>query len=617
MSSTATPAAPSRRRKGAAPEASQPFKPPVSVGPGLDVTALPITLISVDSVRVVRNHRKTSGLDPRSIEQLAASIDKVGLMQPIGVAVNPKDGTHTLIYGERRWRAHKLLDRRDIPARVLPEGMAGWDDELSLAENGQRVAPTAVEDCTGVARLLDRYSVKFLPQQGLQGSEPKGGEWARLPKDKRDEVVEAVAAVLGKPGTWVRDRAYLTRLSPLGRECVENGTLPLEHAREISKVIEHADQDEVIKAVRANPGRRGRAHGDERAAPFEEVRRLTGKRLFSLAQVPWKLEKPFAGCAACVDCEFNSANAPGLFEHGGAASTDPRAASSRWGASGFEVEPKAGVCTNQGCFRKKYAAARAALSAGSGKAVAAAAKAPKAKKEAAAKTAAAEATPAFLKPAAMQSWVKERMERSKRNAALERAHPVKAEPPEKVRIANARRDAENKWVESMRARAKRLEPEIARALAQTPGAWALLVILAHAKPIQACNNGDHVRARKAVDSPAVSQLLGLLKAPGWDGILAAERQSGRMHGLIDPWYDGPSGFAEKLAGVLGIEVDPAPTIESYLPKELQLKPAAAPVAKPDKPAKPAKPKPAAKPRRAAPPDEPHDPREALDEEDGL
>lgn len=95
------------------------------------------------------NYRKT--IDGKSIESLAKSISKVGLLQPIGL-MNKKEGGYKLIYGKRRLLAYKNLEKKEIPAMVYPE-----DDKvfmaMSLTENLQREKTTRKDEITAVVSL--------------------------------------------------------------------------------------------------------------------------------------------------------------------------------------------------------------------------------------------------------------------------------------------------------------------------------------------------------------------------------------------------------------------------------------------------------------------------------
>jgi ParB family transcriptional regulator, chromosome partitioning protein len=92
--------------------------------------------------------------DDAELQELASSIEAKGLIQPIVVVQNP-DGRYTLVVGERRLRAHKLLGRNTINAITLPSGSGA--DELALIENIQRVDLTALDEARAYRQLMDRH----------------------------------------------------------------------------------------------------------------------------------------------------------------------------------------------------------------------------------------------------------------------------------------------------------------------------------------------------------------------------------------------------------------------------------------------------------------------------
>ena len=78
------------------------------------------------------------------IEELAASIEKDGLLQPILVR-QMADGTYQIIAGERRWQASKAAGLKKVPVRVKEVD----DDqalELALIENIQRSDLNPIEE---------------------------------------------------------------------------------------------------------------------------------------------------------------------------------------------------------------------------------------------------------------------------------------------------------------------------------------------------------------------------------------------------------------------------------------------------------------------------------------
>lgn len=94
------------------------------------------------------------------LEELASSIEKDGLLQPILVRQLGDD--YQIIAGERRWQACRSLGLSSIPVRIKDAN----DDkalELALIENIQRSDLNPIEEAYGYRRLMDR--------QGLTQSE--------------------------------------------------------------------------------------------------------------------------------------------------------------------------------------------------------------------------------------------------------------------------------------------------------------------------------------------------------------------------------------------------------------------------------------------------------------
>ena len=96
-------------------------------------------------------------MDDASLQELAASIRKQGLMQPI--LVRPiEGGRHEIIAGERRWRAAKLAGLAEVPVLVrdVPDSAAL---AMALVENIQREDLNPLEEAGGVQRLIDEFKL--------------------------------------------------------------------------------------------------------------------------------------------------------------------------------------------------------------------------------------------------------------------------------------------------------------------------------------------------------------------------------------------------------------------------------------------------------------------------
>ena len=99
----------------------------------------------------------------KKIESLAESIDKHGLQQPIVIRRLNKpvgDVMYQIVAGERRFRAHLLLERKEIPALIFDSSDDINDREaelVSLIENVQRENLDALD----LANAIDRMNTKI------------------------------------------------------------------------------------------------------------------------------------------------------------------------------------------------------------------------------------------------------------------------------------------------------------------------------------------------------------------------------------------------------------------------------------------------------------------------
>ena len=110
-----------------------------------------ITELNIKQVIPNPNQPRTN-FDEKGIEELAASIKKEGLLQPI--IVRPDGEKYQIIAGERRWQACRTLGLEKIPVRVMPV-----DDvktlEIALIENLQRTNLNPVEEARGFKDLIN------------------------------------------------------------------------------------------------------------------------------------------------------------------------------------------------------------------------------------------------------------------------------------------------------------------------------------------------------------------------------------------------------------------------------------------------------------------------------
>ena len=94
--------------------------------------------------------------DDKKINELAQSIKKNGLIQPIAVR-NGKKGRYEIIAGERRWMAAQKAGLHEVPVIVLNLN-DNQSLELAIIENIQREELNSIEEAKGYDRLIKEFS---------------------------------------------------------------------------------------------------------------------------------------------------------------------------------------------------------------------------------------------------------------------------------------------------------------------------------------------------------------------------------------------------------------------------------------------------------------------------
>jgi len=138
--------------------------------------------------------------DEEALDELAASIEQRGLIQPI--VVRPHGHRYQIVAGERRWRAAQRARLHEIPVIVRD-----FDDaetlEVALLENIQRRDLNALEEAEGYRRLINEYG----------------------------HTQEALGKLVSKSRSHISNLMRLLDLPERVRHLVEGGQLSMGHAR--------------------------------------------------------------------------------------------------------------------------------------------------------------------------------------------------------------------------------------------------------------------------------------------------------------------------------------------------------------------------------------------------
>lgn len=157
--------------------------------------------------------------DASALEELARSLQQVGMLQPI--VVRPvEDGRYEIVAGERRYRAARLAGLDEIPA-VVRHTQDGQMLTEALIENIHRADLDPVEEALAYRQLIDDFGLTH----------------------------EGVAERLGKSRSAISNALRLLTLPATVQELLGQGALTAGHARALAG-LEHAqDQEELARRV--------------------------------------------------------------------------------------------------------------------------------------------------------------------------------------------------------------------------------------------------------------------------------------------------------------------------------------------------------------------------------
>ncbi len=187
------------------------------IGP-LSVQGATFRELAVGSI-VPNPRQPRTHFDEDALEELAASLREVGLLQPVVVRqVGPEQ--YELVMGERRWRASQLADLTRIPAIVRETA----DDAMlrdALLENLHRQQLNPLEEAAAYEQLLKDFGATH----------------------------EELAGRLGRSRSHVTNTIRLLGLSPAVQRRVAAGVLSAGHARALLSLRDAEAQDRLATRI--------------------------------------------------------------------------------------------------------------------------------------------------------------------------------------------------------------------------------------------------------------------------------------------------------------------------------------------------------------------------------
>jgi ParB family chromosome partitioning protein len=174
--------------------------------------------IAVDAIAPnPRQPRRT--FDEDSIDELAASISEVGLLQPVVVRALG-GGRYELVMGERRWRASQRAGLDYIPAIVRET----HDNDMlrdALIENLHRQQLDPLEEAAAYQQLLDDFGATH----------------------------EQLAQKIGRSRPHISNTLRLLNLPPAVQKRVAAGVISAGHARALLSLEDPQAQDRLAQRI--------------------------------------------------------------------------------------------------------------------------------------------------------------------------------------------------------------------------------------------------------------------------------------------------------------------------------------------------------------------------------
>lgn len=176
-------------------------------------------MLSLEQVRPNKDQPRKE-FDPEAIEELASSIERKGILQPIIVRKTAKAGLYEIVCGERRFRAATLCGLEKIPAII--KDLA--DDEFlewALIENIQREDLNPLEEAEAYQKLAEEHKISQ----------------------------EEIAKRVGKSRVAITNTLRLLRLPQEIRFYIVDGQLTAGHARALLTLPTPEHQRQLAKKI--------------------------------------------------------------------------------------------------------------------------------------------------------------------------------------------------------------------------------------------------------------------------------------------------------------------------------------------------------------------------------
>ena len=208
-------------------------------------------------------------------EEFTASIEKQGVVQPI--LVRPKGERFEIVFGERRFRAAKIVAEKKNGRKTVPAIVRELNDadayDMMVLENLQREDLTEYEEAQGFKLYLDKNG---------------------------DEALAGLAERTGITPAYIRRRVLVFRLPGAVITAWRNGGIRFGYLEQLCRIDDETEIMALFEEI---------TEGSYRIDSIKDLKRIIDMRSVQLKHARFDLEGQ-----GCLACHFNSDVQMRLFE---------------------------------------------------------------------------------------------------------------------------------------------------------------------------------------------------------------------------------------------------------------------------------------------------------------
>jgi ParB family chromosome partitioning protein len=178
-----------------------------------------VVFINISQIKP-NSYQPRKDFDEKGIEELAASIQEKGIIQPL-IVRRLEENNYEIIAGERRWRAAQKAGLAKIP--VIVKDVSDREAlELALVENLQRQDLNPIEEATAYEQLIEEFGLTH----------------------------EEISKRIGKDRSTITNQLRLLKLPEEVKQALISGEITAGHARALLSIQSTSKIKEILEIIK-------------------------------------------------------------------------------------------------------------------------------------------------------------------------------------------------------------------------------------------------------------------------------------------------------------------------------------------------------------------------------